>query len=465
MGQAISCVGTNTLVSEPQPKNVKSNLKSKVVPQTCQTQEIVCLAQGAFGCIIDLQFFIDFLERNKDNIGNVTINKEKRTLMLKDELINELKLLATKNTYVIKLFYSEQDMFDYEVRNIHNVLEILGDHEHNIGIFKYNNNNVFSFTIDFSNKVMIKYTNNEQLKRIQNIHCILLKHCSDDMSKKPLRSIVDHKDNIINVLQKLHKHGIVHKDIKPENIMVCGDSIQIIDYGNASLRNDHDVFFSPASTHLYAYPPYFLACYLSTTKNKDENLSYKNVYEYLTLSPENIENKLNEDKTKDFFSLSLVPKHQRRPNQKRKLLPPPKPHPSHNLPIRNAKHPNQNQTSNHHTLLYTQILFDIPNTSTNCIRIPKRKLTRTCQQVLHCITYMPKFIPHICKCIAHVILLFFTIIHHTIDSQLPPVFVVQIKKQRAHSPCVIINRMQFSDIQCNSIVPCILLVLSLHVFP
>jgi eukaryotic-like serine/threonine-protein kinase len=62
---------------------------------------------------------------------------------------------------------------------------------------------------------------------------------------KPLREILDHQTKLtqneavtiaiatLDALGYIHNHGVVHRDLKPDNIMVDGDRIKLIDFGIA----------------------------------------------------------------------------------------------------------------------------------------------------------------------------------------------------------------------------------------
>lgn len=47
--------------------------------------------------------------------------------------------------------------------------------------------------------------------------------------KGPVRLFIE----IARGLEAVHKHGYVHADIKPNNILICGDAVRIIDFGQS----------------------------------------------------------------------------------------------------------------------------------------------------------------------------------------------------------------------------------------
>lgn len=55
----------------------------------------------------------------------------------------------------------------------------------------------------------------------------------------PLEEIIRHTRGIISGLQHLHKHGIVHRDIKPGNLLFVGGNIKIGDISLVAPANSH----------------------------------------------------------------------------------------------------------------------------------------------------------------------------------------------------------------------------------
>lgn len=87
----------------------------------------------------------------------------------------------------------------------------------------------------------------EQLKYIvmEYIEGTTLKNYMNDKKQLPFREVLDYTGQILSALQHAHEKGIVHRDIKPQNIMLLKDgTIKVTDFGIAKLPNAETVTMS-----------------------------------------------------------------------------------------------------------------------------------------------------------------------------------------------------------------------------
>jgi len=100
-------------------------------------------------------------------------------------------------------------------------------------------NSEYSFFIDvFVIKLMSGHKNFPQL-------------ISYDIKKSSIRlkryreitheELIQNKDKIIRAVHDLHKNGIIHGDLKPDNILMDGEEPIIIDFGNSNFVTQKDI--------------------------------------------------------------------------------------------------------------------------------------------------------------------------------------------------------------------------------
>ena len=69
----------------------------------------------------------------------------------------------------------------------------------------------------------------------------------------PMRQLQEIANRAIDILQQIHKRGIVHKDIKPQHLVFFRNDLFLIDYGSAGPAGTESTFSTAkyASTDSY----------------------------------------------------------------------------------------------------------------------------------------------------------------------------------------------------------------------
>lgn len=90
-------------------------------------------------------------------------------------------------------------------------------------------------------------------------------------------------------IQKLHNNNIIHRDIKPPNVLINNNKLNLIDFGLACNVNDvynnyDDNNYLLSYMYMYNPPEFYVAYLLDSRKNIDENfiITFEKVFYELT---------------------------------------------------------------------------------------------------------------------------------------------------------------------------------------
>lgn len=92
------------------------------------------------------------------------------------------------------------------------------------------------------------------LQTVNNVY-IVTQHCQHQLSKSSNIDNISVATGIIEGLKHLYLHGIVHRDIKPDNILLKHGIPKIIDFGFAkNISGPYEMMYEYLGTPLYMAP-------------------------------------------------------------------------------------------------------------------------------------------------------------------------------------------------------------------
>lgn len=133
--------------------------------------------------------------------------------------------IITKNTVAIKLIRRDVMNNPVNLKRFKNEASIAASLNHPNIVKVYNHGTIEG----------VPYIANEYIKG-QN-----LKEVLDFRGALPIEEAIDYMLQLSSALKYAHNHGIVHRDVKPENIYVMGDgTIKLGDFGIAQTETKND---------------------------------------------------------------------------------------------------------------------------------------------------------------------------------------------------------------------------------
>ena len=133
--------------------------------------------------------------------------------------------IITKNTVAIKLIRRDVMNNPINLKRFKNEASIAASLNHPNIVKVYNHGTIEG----------VPYIANEYIKG-QN-----LKEVLDFRGALPIEEAIDYMLQLSSALKYAHNHGIVHRDVKPENIYVMGDgTIKLGDFGIAQTETKND---------------------------------------------------------------------------------------------------------------------------------------------------------------------------------------------------------------------------------
>lgn len=218
---------------------------TEVLPQNT----IICdTPGGSYGCFI----------KDGTQLSN-TYGKNLRTIIYDQDnlqsVLNNLDFLKGKG---FKIFYS----YHLYLTELYVLRELINKgftyDELNLTSVSINDKEVYGIHILYPNGIPLKIpdTKLSYISKNEGINIIFSNICTTDLYKVTDKFINYNQfiNNIIPFIIKLHSNDFIHKDIKPANILLCGDKYKLIDFGLTCHMTNIQCLGKELVTYRYSLP-------------------------------------------------------------------------------------------------------------------------------------------------------------------------------------------------------------------
>lgn len=217
---------------------------TEVLPQNT----IVCdTPGGSYGCFI----------KDGTQLYN-TYGTRLRTVYDQDMQSHNLVNLDFLKGIGFKIFYSH-DLYLQELYILQDLIRKGFTYEElNLTSVKIEDKDVYGINIPYSNEIPLKipYLNLSYIDKNQGINIIFSNICTTDLYEVTAISINYNRfiQDIVPFIIKLHSKDFIHKDIKPDNILLCGDKYKLIDFGLTCHMTNIQCLGTRLVTYKYSLP-------------------------------------------------------------------------------------------------------------------------------------------------------------------------------------------------------------------
>lgn len=254
-----------------------------------------CGNNGSFGCIIDIQNVnVKFLANIRNNPQRTKIalykgfeTPDDRKMLHGDDKITFINALCDKKIPGFKLFFNKDAITAFaDEMKAYNLLvrKRIGTEHHTYFDLKEVDPSFNSYAGAYirlrDTQFNIK-TKTDGTKHLDHIYIIFQSFCNAKENTDIQTRLTKIYSDISTSLKELHNKGLVHRDIKPDNIMLCGEQYKLLDYGFASdldVLSQTNLYEDFTGTLEYTIPSYSYGIIykqiikLYTVKNNDDKI-------------------------------------------------------------------------------------------------------------------------------------------------------------------------------------------------